>query len=552
MRIARTFFVLLFIFFTTHLFSQSVVISAYFNAADPRDEWTELVVIADNTDMRSWTLRDNNSSQTSWQPAATFTNNAFWNNMRAGTIIMIWHRPVTSGNAAHPTDVNKNDGYVELDLSNATYFSGASLGSSPSWAGASLNIAGGGDALQLRNNSGSHIHALGHMSSPGTDWTALPSPKLNHNNSANSGDAIYVSPGYVLADYGTNTPQAGTTWTSKNNSTITFGLPNISGGNPTTNTAYWDTLRQPVFANQTVAPSSVVAGNPGSISFSWTGATDPNAADGTIGYLILRNTANTFTAPADGTTYTTGTSIGAATIITQITSSSTTSYTDNTVMNGNSYYYRVYAFRYTTDNTNGNIYHRSRGRAYTSTFVIVQQVNPLPVELLSFTGEKSGKEVALNWETASELNNDYFIIERATDETGFTEIGRVDGNGTSTQLHAYAFTDQDPVEGNNYYRLRQTDFNGMFEYSNSVAINFLHQTPEYFNAWNDGHEIHYQCAGWNAPGIMEIYDASGNLISKTEIDGNATGIIPLNENAKGIYVIRFSAGGIQQVKKIIR
>lgn len=552
MRIFRTFFPLLFIFSATHLFSQSVVISSYFNAADPRDEWTELVVITDNTDMRSWTLRDNNSSQTAWQTAATFTTNALWNNMRAGTIIMIWHRPVTSGNVAHPVDVNKNDGYIEVDLSNTAYFSGASLGTSPSWAGNSLNIAGGGDVLELRNASGTHIHALGHISSPGSDWTAMPAPKLNHNNSANSGDAIYISPGYALADYGTNTPQAGTTWTSKNNSTVTFGLPNISGGNPTTNTAYWDTLREPVFASQSVAPSSVVAGSPGSISFSWTGATDPNAADGTTGYLILRNTVNTFTAPADGTTYTTGTNLGAAMILAQITSSATTSYMDNTVMNGNSYYYRVYAFRYTTDNGNGNTYHRSRGRAYTSTFVDVQQVNPLPVEMLFFKGEKAGEEVLLNWETASELNNDYFIIERATDQTGFREIGRADGNGTSTQLHTYTFTDMAPSIGNNYYRLKQTDFNGAFEYSNSVAIHFDSQQEEYFNVWNDGEEMYYQSSGWNVQGVMEIYDVAGNLVSKKEIGGNEKGIIPLDENGKGIYLVRFSCGETQQVKKIIR
>lgn len=550
MRISRAcFFLLLLIFPSTPFFSQTVAVSSYFNAADPRDEWVELIVITDNTDMRNWTIRDNNSSQTAWQTAATFTNNVLWNNMRAGTIIMIWNRPITSGSVAHPVDLNKDDGYIELDLSNASYFSGAALGTAPTWAGNSMNFAGGGDVIQLRNSSATHIHALGHISSPGANWTALPSPKLNHNSTASSGDAIYVCPGNVLADYGTNAPQAGTMWATKSNSTITFGLPNISGGNPIQNTAYWDTLREPIFANQIVAPSSVIAGSPGSISFSWTGATDPNPADGTTGYLILRNTANTFTPPSDGTTYTTGANIGAATIIAQIASSGTTTYTDNTVMNGNSYYYRVYAFRYTTDNTNGNTFHRARGRAYTSTFVDVQQVNPLPVEMLVFTGRKNGTEILLNWETASELNNDYFIIERATDEMAFTEIGRVDGNGNSTQGNSYTFIDSDPAEGNNYYRLKQTDYNGMFAYSDLVVINFT-QTQESFVAWNYDPGIYYECSGWKSPALIEIFDLNGNLIASKEINENRAGIISLNENATGIYLLRFSCGTSVQIKKV--
>lgn len=541
------------LFFSIRLFSQSVVVSSYFNAADPRDEWTELVVITDNTDMRGWSIRDDNSSQTGWQTAATFTNNAFWNNMRAGTIIMLWHRPVNSSGVTHPSDVNKADGYVELDLSNATYFSGAALGSSPSWGGATMNIAAGGDVIQLRNASGTHVHALGHISgSPGSDWTALPSPKLNHNNNTNSGDAIYVCPGDAVADYGTTGPQNGTTWTSKNSSTITFGLPNISAGNPIQNTAYWDTLREPVFANQVVAPSSVIPGNPGSISFSWTAATDPNVADGTTGYLILQNTVNTFTPPSDGTTYTTGATIGSATIIAQITSSSTTTYTDNTVMNGNSYYYRVYAYRYGTDNPNGNSYHRSRGRAYTSTFVDVQQVNPLPVEWLSFTGEKLEKDVLLNWSTASECNNDYFTVERATDEMPFAEIGRVGGNGNSSQQHFYSFTDNAPSLGNNYYRIKQTDYNGVFQYSTSIAVAFDESSHTHtLTTWNTESGIAYEMSGWNGNVVLQVYDAMGNLIVAQKLDAEEKGIIYLDAESRGIYFLEFSSDTYRQVKKVI-
>jgi hypothetical protein len=531
--IRRPLFLLSFIFLSTHLFCQSVVVSSYFNAADPRDEWVELLVVTDNTDMRNWTIRDNNSSQTSWQPAVTFTNIASWNNMRAGTIIMIWNRPITSGSVAHPVEINKNDGYIEVDATNSTYFSTGSFGSPPTWAGNSLNYAGGGDVVELRNAAGIHIHALGHCSSPGTDWSSLPSPKLNHNNSANSGDAVYVCPGNVIADFGTSTPQAGTTWTAKNNSTITFGLPNISGSSPIANTAFWDTLREPAFTNQVVAPSSVIAGNPGSISFSWTGATDPNAADGTTGYFILRNTSNTFIPPSDGTTYSTGATLGSAMIIAQISSSATTTYTDNTVMNGNAYYYRVYAFRYTTDNSNGNTYHRARGRAYTSRFVDVQQANPLPVELIIFNGQQENQDVLLSWTTASEINNDYFSVERSLDGIIFTEIGRVNGNGTSTQLVNYHFTDNQPGELN-YYRLRQFDFNGVNELSNIIAVSFGHATVFAADCYWYENSLAYSVTN-DEPFELLLTDLSGKIVFHQAGIASGKGIINVQDLAAGLY-----------------
>lgn len=97
-----------------------------------------------------------------------------------------------------------------------------------------------------------------------------------------------------------------------------------------------------------------------------------------------------------------------------------------------------------------------------------QQV--LPIELISFSGRQTGPQVELNWRTASEQNNDYMAIERSTDGQHFSEIGRIDGAGTTTQEQVYRFLDQRPLPGANYYRLRQVDFGGAFEYSAIVAV----------------------------------------------------------------------------------
>ncbi len=91
--------------------------------------------------------------------------------------------------------------------------------------------------------------------------------------------------------------------------------------------------------------------------------------------------------------------------------------------------------------------------------------NPLPVELVAFTAEENDGKVILDWQTASELNNDYFEIHRSEDGENWENIGQVDGNGTINELISYAFTDHAPLYGNSYYRLKQVDFDGQFEFS---------------------------------------------------------------------------------------
>lgn len=536
---------LLLSFLTIHFITdaQQVVVNGYMNEADQRDEWIELLVITDNTDMRGWSLRDNNSSQTSWQPGITFTTNALWNNLRAGTVIMVWSRGVESdGSTAHPSDVNKNDGYIEVSAQNTTYFSGGSFGSSPTWAGNSLNIAGGGDVIELLNSGGTHVHALGHCSTAGSSWTGMATPKLNHANSASSGDAIYVCAGASISDY--NGPATGNNFTSKNNSTITFGLPNTCGASANGNTTFWNALREPAFTAQTITPGTSI---PGNLSFSWTAATDPNSADGTTGYMILRNTSNTFTAPADGTTYANGATLGSATVLTHITSSATVTYTDNTVTAGNCYFYRIYAYRYTTDNTNGNSYNVSRGRAYNQTnFGFVNCLTVLPIELLSFSATEADRKVLLNWSTATESNNDYFTIERSADAIHFEKLLSVDGAGNSTQLTTYSATDPSPMGGTSYYRLKQNDFNGEYSYSGIEAVTLKNASAIkniYPNPASDELNIYIEASFAGAAELV-IFNTMGERVHSEKLqqsDGENTFTINVSALEKGMYVIRISS-----------
>ncbi len=96
---------------------------------------------------------------------------------------------------------------------------------------------------------------------------------------------------------------------------------------------------------------------------------------------------------------------------------------------------------------------------------------PLPIELVDFYALKNDNGIELIWKTASEINNDYFTIERASSMLDFEILGTVKGAGSSESLLDYKFNDDDPLS-NNYYRLKQTDFDGKYEYSKVIQVVF--------------------------------------------------------------------------------
>ena len=87
----------------------------------------------------------------------------------------------------------------------------------------------------------------------------------------------------------------------------------------------------------------------------------------------------------------------------------------------------------------------------------------LPVELLFFSSRALESSIQLDWATASEENNDFFVLARSSDGVAFSELARIAGNGTSSERNTYTYLDQNPLIGANYYRLTQVDFNGQSE-----------------------------------------------------------------------------------------
>jgi hypothetical protein len=97
--------------------------------------------------------------------------------------------------------------------------------------------------------------------------------------------------------------------------------------------------------------------------------------------------------------------------------------------------------------------------------------SPVPVQLLFFSGQNRDEKILLEWATAMELNNDHFLIERSTAGMQFTEVGSVEGNGNSNRIIHYSFSEPAVTfQTTLYYRLKQTDRDGSFSYSDIIAI----------------------------------------------------------------------------------
>ena len=104
--------------------------------------------------------------------------------------------------------------------------------------------------------------------------------------------------------------------------------------------------------------------------------------------------------------------------------------------------------------------------------------NPLYVELLSFTGKRINQSHHLEWITTFEQNNSGFEIQRSLDGQRWEKIGWVEGNGNADREIRYNFVDKNPRFGNNYYQLKQIDFDGKYDFSNIIILNYQTEKPE--------------------------------------------------------------------------
>lgn len=183
----------------------------------------------------------------------------------------------------------------------------------------------------------------------------------------------------------------------------------------------------------------------------------------------------------------------------------------------------------------------------------------LPVELSSFVSTINGRNVDLNWTTASETNNSGFDIERSSANGSWTKIANVSGNGTSTISHSYSYTDRNLASGNYSYRLKQIDFNGNFEYFSlnsevniGVPSNFS-LSQNYPNPFNPSTKINFDLPV-DGNVSLKIFDMSGKEVMSLVNEARTAGYYSVSFNAanlsSGIYFYTLSAGNFVSTKKM--
>ncbi len=194
------------------------------------------------------------------------------------------------------------------------------------------------------------------------------------------------------------------------------------------------------------------------------------------------------------------------------------------------------------------------------TKISLQDLAPLPVELTSFTALASAGKVNLNWTTASEINNSGFEIERSFDGNSFFTVGYVKGNGTTTEPRSYSFIDNIEANGTQtiYYRLKQVDYNGSFEYSDIVSVVFDLPTEyalgqNYPNPFNPSTKIKYSVPQNGLVSII-VYDLTGQVVATLLNEVKEAGNYELNFNAaglsSGVYFYKMISENFTQVKKM--
>jgi hypothetical protein len=197
-------------------------------------------------------------------------------------------------------------------------------------------------------------------------------------------------------------------------------------------------------------------------------------------------------------------------------------------------------------------------------FVIVE---PVPVELLSFSSSVVDDDVTLIWTTATEINNSGFQVEKRKTQVerseGWKTISFANGHGTTTEPQTYSFVDENLSAGKYHYRLKQIDFDGTFEYSKTIEVEItspakFYLEQNYPNPFNPSTNIQYAITSRQFVSL-KVYDVLGKEVATLVNEEKSEGQYEVEFNPKssiknpasGIYFYQLKAGEFIQTRKMI-
>lgn len=173
--------------------------------------------------------------------------------------------------------------------------------------------------------------------------------------------------------------------------------------------------------------------------------------------------------------------------------------------------------------------------------ITITTYDPLPIELLYFFGTPNEKErrIDLNWATSSEINNDYFDIEKSKNGLEWEKIAKVQGAGNSTSMLTYETKDEYPIIGLSYYRLTQTDFNGESKIFPIESV--MYQFPD-FTIKEEGNELKL----FGEFSDLKLYNSIGQLMPFVTSSPNSQTYSNLSA---GVYLVRYTFKGMPKEYK---
>jgi hypothetical protein len=165
---------------------------------------------------------------------------------------------------------------------------------------------------------------------------------------------------------------------------------------------------------------------------------------------------------------------------------------------------------------------------------------PLPVQLLSFTANVKANSIHVFWTTASEKNNDFYTIERSLNGYDYTVIANIKGAGTSNNIINYQYIDAFPENGINYYRLKQTDFDGTYTYSEIIAVKYSFEDNQIKAFPNPVNSNNFTITGLNNNEnyVISIYDIAGKKMLEKKVQNKREEILSTTlKFPEGVYFI---------------
>jgi hypothetical protein len=206
----------------------------------------------------------------------------------------------------------------------------------------------------------------------------------------------------------------------------------------------------------------------------------------------------------------------------------------------------------TTTTNEGNKAAMLSGDPSFYTWVASQPSSPLPITLTAFKiGSINAGAIEVLWTTASELNFNYFELEKSVNGTEFNKIAQVQGHGTTKVQHEYSFSDQDPIIGSNFYRLKAVDVDGHTETFNVIVASFVAQKDisVYPNPLNDGNlhiNLNFETGAATSVTITDTFGVTKATATFTEQQA----LFPITLES-GVYLITIVNGSYKEVKRLV-